>query len=125
MCSEPVAGAFDLDDDGVIQQAVEQGGDHDRIAEHFGPFGEGSIGGQDYGGFLVACADKLEEQVGAFFGVSTDEKSPLRSCPVISRDYRSTPPFFVAGGRPRGFRPRDDATCLGGGSMRSRCARKR
>ena len=25
MCSEPVAGAFDLDDDGVMQQAVEQG----------------------------------------------------------------------------------------------------
>ena len=68
MCSEQVAGAFDLDDNGVMQQAVEQGGDNDRIAEHFGPFGEGSIGGQDHGGFLVACADQLEEQVGAFFG---------------------------------------------------------
>ena len=68
MCSEPVAGAFDLDDDGVMQQAVEQGGGHDRIPEHFGPFGKASVGGQDHGAFLVACADQLEEQAGAFLG---------------------------------------------------------
>ena len=68
MCSEPVAGALDLDDDGVMQQAVEQCGGHDRVAEHLGPFGESSIGGQDHGAFLVACADQLEEQAGTFFG---------------------------------------------------------
>ena len=30
-----VAGAFDLDDDGVVQQPVEQRGGDDRIAERF------------------------------------------------------------------------------------------
>ena len=38
--AEPVAGALDLHDDGVMQQPVEQRcGDH-GVAEHLAPFGE-------------------------------------------------------------------------------------
>jgi hypothetical protein len=31
--TQPVTGALDLDDDGVVQQAIQQGGGNDRIAE--------------------------------------------------------------------------------------------
>ncbi len=68
MFPEAVAGAFDADHNGVMQQPVEQcGGDH-RVAEHLTPFGEAAVGGEHHGALLVACADQLEEQVGAFPG---------------------------------------------------------
>ena len=35
MLAHAVAGAFDLHDDGMVQQAVEQGGGDDGVAEHF------------------------------------------------------------------------------------------
>jgi hypothetical protein len=31
--TQPVTGALDLDDDGVVQQTIQQGGCDDRIAE--------------------------------------------------------------------------------------------
>ena len=68
MRPESVAGAFDLDDDGVVQQSIEQGGGHYRVAEHLGPFGEVAVGGEDHGAFFVSHADQLEEQIGAFLG---------------------------------------------------------
>ena len=68
MSSESVTGAFDLDDDGVVQQPIKQGGSHHRIAEHLGPFGEASVGGEDHGVFFIPRTDQLEEQIGAFFG---------------------------------------------------------
>ena len=33
--AQAVAGAFDLHDDSVVQQPVEQGGGDDGVAEHF------------------------------------------------------------------------------------------
>ena len=36
MLSETVAGAFDLDDDGVVQEAIQQRGGDDGVAEHIG-----------------------------------------------------------------------------------------
>ncbi len=58
-----VAGALDLHDDGVVQQAVEQGGGDHRIAEQAAPFREAPVGGQDHGTTLVAGVDQLEQQV--------------------------------------------------------------
>jgi len=43
--AEAVAGAFDLDDDGVVEQAVEQRRGYYGIAEDLAPFGEAAIGG--------------------------------------------------------------------------------
>ena len=62
---EAVAGALDLDDDGVVEQAVEQRGGDDGIAEDLAPFGEAAVGGQDHGALLVAGVDELEEQIAA------------------------------------------------------------
>ena len=68
MRPESIAGAFDLNDDGVMQQSIQQrGGDH-GVAEHIGPFGKASIGGEDHGTFFVARTDQLKEQIGAFPG---------------------------------------------------------
>src|SRR5512135_349818 len=65
MLAEAIAGAFDLDDDGVVQQAVQQRGGDDRVAEDLAPFGKAAVGGQDHGAALVAGIDQLEEQVAA------------------------------------------------------------
>ena len=66
--SETVAGAFDLDDDGMVQQAIEQRrGDH-RIAEDLAPFSEAAVAGEDHGALFVAGVDQLEEEVGATSG---------------------------------------------------------
>ena len=64
---QSIALAFDVEDGGAVQQAVEGGASHDRIAgEDVRPFGEGFIGGDDGGGVLfVAMADDLEEHGGA------------------------------------------------------------
>ena len=43
MSAQSVAGTFDLDDNGVMQQSVLQGGCYYRVAEHVTPFGEASV----------------------------------------------------------------------------------
>ena len=63
---QPVRVALDLDDDGMVQQAVKQGGGHDVITEDSSPVLEAAIGGKDGGALLVAGIDQLEEQVGGF-----------------------------------------------------------
>jgi len=61
MLAQPVAGAFDVDNDSVVKQPVKQGsGDH-WIAENLAPFGKAAIGGQDHRTALVTCVDQLEE----------------------------------------------------------------
>ena len=61
VCSESIAGTFDLHDDGVMQQSVQQCGGHHWVAEHFGPFSEASIRGQDHGAFFVSGTDQLKK----------------------------------------------------------------
>jgi hypothetical protein len=41
--AKPVAGAFDLDDDGMMEQAVEQCRGNDRIAEDLAPSNARSV----------------------------------------------------------------------------------
>lgn len=63
MLPEPIAGAFDLHDDRMVQQAVQQCGCDDGIAEHLAPFGEATVGRQDHRAAFVTGVDQLEEQV--------------------------------------------------------------
>ncbi len=65
---EAVACALDLDDDGVVQEPVEEGGGDDGVAEDLGPLGEAAVRGEDHGALLVAGVDELEEQAGASGG---------------------------------------------------------
>jgi hypothetical protein len=41
--AQAVAGAFDLDDDGMVEQPVEQRGGDDGVAEDLAPFGEAAV----------------------------------------------------------------------------------
>jgi hypothetical protein len=63
MGAQPVAGPFDLDDHGVMQEAIQQGRRDDGIAEHLAPFGEAPVGREDHGTLFIAGVDELEEQV--------------------------------------------------------------
>lgn len=63
MAAQSIARAVDLNDDCVMEQAVEQSRGHDCIAEDFAPFGEAAIGGEDHCALFVTGVDELEEQV--------------------------------------------------------------
>ena len=65
MLAQPVAGALDLHDDGMVEQAVKQRRGDDRIAKDVTPFGEAAIGREDHRAAFVACGDELEEQITA------------------------------------------------------------
>jgi hypothetical protein len=60
----PIAGALNVDDLGVIDQAVEDGKGDDRVAEQLLPVDEALFRCQDGGALLVAARDKPEEQIG-------------------------------------------------------------
>ena len=46
--------SLDLDDNGVVEQAIEEsGGDH-VVAEDLAPLLEGAVGGEDHGAALVS-----------------------------------------------------------------------
>ena len=61
--AQTVAGALDLDDDGVVKEPVQQGRGHDGITKNLAPLGKTAIGGEDHGAFFVAGVDELEEQI--------------------------------------------------------------
>jgi hypothetical protein len=52
------------DDFGVVDEPVDHGGGHDRVAENLAPAAEGLVAGDDQAGSLAACRDDLEEEVG-------------------------------------------------------------
>lgn len=54
MSPESVAGTLDLHDDCVAQQAVEQRGRDDGVAEHIAPFREAPVRRQDHRALFVA-----------------------------------------------------------------------
>ena len=58
--TQSVARALDLNDDGVVQQTIEQGRGHDGIAEHLTPFRKAAVRGQDHRALLIARVDELE-----------------------------------------------------------------
>jgi hypothetical protein len=65
MLAHAITGPLDLNDDGVVEQPVEQGGGDNRIAEDVAPFGKAAVGGEDHRAFFVARVDELEEQIAA------------------------------------------------------------
>jgi len=69
MLTHPVAVATDVDDVAVMQDAVEECGGHDVVAEDVAPLLERLVGGEDGGGPFIAPADELEEQHGPGAGV--------------------------------------------------------
>ena len=63
---ETVAAAGDLEDFGVVQEAVEDGGGGGDVAEEFAPFFEGAVGGHEGGAQFVATHDDFKEVFAAF-----------------------------------------------------------
>ena len=56
MLAEPIARPLDLDDDGVMEESVEQRRGDDRVAEDVAPFGEAAVGGEDHRTLFVSSA---------------------------------------------------------------------
>ena len=53
-----------LEDDGVVDEAVDCGDHHGVVREDPVPVGKWLIGGDQHGAALVACADQLEQHGG-------------------------------------------------------------
>ncbi len=51
MAAEAVASASDLDDDGVVQEPIEERGGDDGTAGYLTPLGEAPVRGQDKAAF--------------------------------------------------------------------------
>ena len=66
---EPIGFALDRDDLGVVNQTVDQGDDAGGIGEDLTPLGEGSVGRDEGGFFLIAAANDLEQQVGVAIAI--------------------------------------------------------
>ena len=47
VAAQPIAGSFDLDDHGVMQEPVKERGSDDWISEDLAPFGEAAVGGEE------------------------------------------------------------------------------
>ena len=60
---EAVGVAAQVDDFGVVDEAVDHRGSDDVVAEDLAPASEGLVAGDDEGGSFVAGGDELEEQV--------------------------------------------------------------
>jgi hypothetical protein len=54
-----------LQDDGMMQEAVEQRGGDDGIAKDVSPLGGAAVRGEDHGAVFVASVDELEEEIAA------------------------------------------------------------
>ena len=68
MLAHAVARAFDLHDDGVMQEPVQQRGGDDGISEYVAPLGKAPVRGEDHRSSFVPRIDQLEEQVSAAGG---------------------------------------------------------
>ena len=64
MPAQAVAGPFDVNHNGMMQQPIKLGGGHHGVAEDLSPLGKAAVGGEDHGAIFVAGIDQLEEQVG-------------------------------------------------------------
>ncbi len=63
---EPVAVAFEVDDLGVVDEAIDHGGGDGGVPEHLAPTAERLVRGDDHRRSFVAGGDELEEEVGGF-----------------------------------------------------------
>jgi hypothetical protein len=63
MLAQAIAGAFDLDDDSMVKEPVEQRGGDDRITEDLAPLGKAAIGGQDHHSLFIAGINQLEGSI--------------------------------------------------------------
>ena len=59
-----IAGAVDVDTDGVHGQSVEDGGREGGVTEVFPPTTELDIGAQNGVGLLVSAVEQVEQRVG-------------------------------------------------------------
>ena len=85
--TELITGAFDLNDDGVVKQPIEESGGDNGIAEDLAPFCEAAVRGEDHGSLFVSCIDELEEQIAAAWGARLDAARvwPFRPFTALER----------------------------------------
>lgn len=64
--AKSIASAFDLDDFGVVEEAVQNGGGRWNVVEQLAPFLDGPIGGHEGGAGFVTAHDDLQEHFSGF-----------------------------------------------------------
>src|SRR5215469_18348084 len=65
MLAQSIAGPFNLNHHGMMEQAIQQRGGYDGIAEDLAPFGKTAVRGEDHRALFVASINELEEEIAA------------------------------------------------------------
>src|SRR6266852_4108961 len=86
---EPVGIAPNVERDGVVEDAVQDGRSNDSVTEDVPPAAEALVAGEDHGAALVAAADELEEEVGA--GAVDRDARPVGGFDRCERDPSTIP----------------------------------
>ena len=60
---EAVRFAPDVDDGAVMQDTIQNGGGNGNVGKDLVPLGEGLVGSEDGGSFLIAPCNQLEKQI--------------------------------------------------------------
>ena len=117
MVAQPVAGAFNLDHAGMVEQPVEQRRCHDGITEDVAPFGEPPVRGQDHRALFIPCIDQLEEQVAATAGDRqvADFVDDEQRCPGMKADLLGQSSFPLGLQRLLDDQPRGELDQLAAG----------
>ena len=116
MLSKPIAGAFDLHDDSVMEQSVQQRRGDDGIAEYVAPFSKATVRGEDHRPALIARVDELEEQIAAAVDdgqiadlIDDQQRGPAEEPNALLQS--AFPVLLVHGGlRPSGLAPAETRT---------------
>lgn len=101
MSTQAVACAFDLNDDRMVKQPIEQSSCDDRVAEHIAPLGNAAVRCQDHGSLLVSGVDQLEEQIGPACcdGQVANLVDNEQGCPCIEPDLLDQAAFAFGFGQ--------------------------
>lgn len=63
---EPVTLAFEVENDRLLEEAIQNGGCSWDICNELAPFFDGTVGGHEGGTFLMSAHDDLEEELSRF-----------------------------------------------------------
>jgi hypothetical protein len=63
--AEPIARSLDLDNNGVVKQAIKQCCGDDGITKDLAPFSKAAVRSEDHRALFIAGVDQLEEQIAA------------------------------------------------------------
>jgi hypothetical protein len=93
----------------VVEQAIEERGGDNGIAEDLAPFCEAAVRGEDHGALLVAGVDELEKQIAA----AVNDRQVTDLIDDQEREAAEEPDLLAKGASALGLGERADGSLSG------------